>query len=237
MLETLSLKNVLCLDIETVPQYSNYDLCPDELKTLWKRKALQLRKTEENTDEILYERAGIYAEFGKIICISIGVFSDKWKRNFMLQSFFDDDEFKLLRSFKNYLDKLSPTTILCGHNGKEFDFPYISRRMIINGIGLPDLLNLHGKKPWEIQHIDTLELWKFGDYKNYTPLNLLAFILNIKSPKDDIDGSMVADVYYKEMNLLRIVEYCQKDVVTVMQVLLRLRQEELLSESEIQFYE
>ena len=169
MLETVSLKNVLCLDIETVPQYSNYDLCPNELKTLWKRKALQLRKTEEDTDEILYERAGIYAEFGKIICISIGIFSDKWKRNFILQSFFDDDEFKLLRSFKNFLDELSPATILCGHNGKEFDFPYISRRMIINGIGLPDLLNLHGKKPWEIQHLDTLELWKFGDYKNYTP--------------------------------------------------------------------
>lgn len=234
MLENIYLENVLCLDIETVPQYKSYDECPDELKGLWAKKANQLRKHEMESDEILYKRAGIYAEFGKIICISIGIvqFTNHF-RKFNLKSFFNIDEVMLLKEFKEFVNELEINTILCAHNGKEFDFPFISRRMIINGISLPNILNNHGKKPWEIQHIDTMELWKFGDYKNYTPLNLLAFILGINSPKDDIDGSMVAEVYYNDNDLLRIVEYCQKDVITVIQIVLRFRQEEILSNSEI----
>jgi DNA polymerase elongation subunit (family B) len=234
MLENIYLENILCLDIETVPQYRTFEYCPDNLKLLWSRKANLLRKNEIESDNQLYQRAGIYAEFGKIICISVGFIKfNNHFRKFHLQSFADNDESKLLLEFKKFLNNLDNSTILCAHNGKEFDFPYISRRMIIHGISLPDVLNLHGKKPWEIQHLDTLELWKFGDYKNYTPLNLLAYILGINSPKDDIDGSMVADVYYKENNLLRIVEYCQKDVITVMQVLLRLRQENILNDIDI----
>jgi DNA polymerase elongation subunit (family B) len=123
--------------------------------------------------------------------------------------------------------------VLCGHNAKEFDFPYISRRMIIHGIALPPQLDLFGKKPWEVPHIDTMELWKFGDYKSFTPLNLLAYILGIPSPKDDIDGSQVGNVYWQEKNLERIVTYCQKDVVTVMQILLRLKNESLLQTEEV----
>jgi len=234
MLENIYLENVLCLDIETVPQYKRYDDCPDEFKGLWARKANQLRKNEGESDEMLYKRAGIYAEFGKIICISIGIIQfTNHLRSFNLKSFFNNDEVSLLKEFKEYLNELEISTILCAHNGKEFDFPFISRRMIVNEISLPNILNNHGKKPLEIQHLDTMELWKFGDYKNYTPLNLLALILGINSPKEDIDGSMVADVYYYDNDLLRIVEYCQRDVITVMQIVLRFRNEEILSNNEI----
>ena len=105
--------------------------------------------------------------------------------------------------------------------------------MIINSVSLPKSLNLFGKKPWEVQHIDTMNLWRFGDFKNYTSLKLLAEVLGIPSPKDDIDGSQVAQVFYKEKNINRIVNYCEKDVLTIAQVVLRFRNEPLLDSEEI----
>ena len=152
-----------------------------------------------------------------------------------LTSFFGDDEHRLLTDFKVLLDKhfVKKNHILCAHNGKEFDFPFIARRMIVHQIALPKKLNLFGKKPWEVPHLDTLELWKFGDYKHYTSLKLLTSILGIPSPKDDIDGSEVANVYYKEKNLQRIVDYCEKDTVAVAQVLLRFNNQEILQEKDI----
>ena len=135
--------------------------------------------------------------------------------------------------FDELLRKLKNKVLLCAHNGKEFDFPYLSRRMIINNVPLPPALNYTGRKPWEVPHLDTLELWKFGDFKHYTPLNLLAHILGIQSPKDDIDGSQVHKVYWEEKNLERIVNYCQKDVITVMQILLRLKNEKILTTEEV----
>jgi 3'-5' exonuclease len=234
MTDSLPLENILCLDIETVPQYPDYNDCPEELKKLWKRKANNLSKEESDTEETLYSRAGIYSEFGKIICISTGYLHTKdGQRQFRLKSFSGDDEKELLKSFSELLKKLKSSMVMCAHNGKEFDFPYMSRRMIIHSIPLPAMLDNRGKKPWEIQHLDTMELWKFGDYKNYTPLNLLAYILGIPSPKDDIDGSQVGEVYWKTKDLPRIVTYCQKDVITVMQILLRLNGESLLKEGEI----
>lgn len=234
MLDKINLEHILFLDIETVPEESAFMLLDDEKKELWEQKSKYQRK-DEFTPEEFYERAGIWAEFGKIICISVGYFHFKGDiRTFRVTSF-HGDETQLLKEFKNLLAThfSSAKHLLCGHNAKEFDFPYIARRMIINGIPLPNKLNLFGKKPWEIPHLDTMELWKFGDYKHYTSLKLLANILGIPSPKQDIDGSMVQEVYYKENDLERIITYCELDVVTTAQVFLRLRGDGLLVDSEI----
>lgn len=230
-------QNILFLDIETVPQYAEFSAVPEEWKNLWSRKAeLLLRNRENETIESIYGRAGIYAEFGKIICISCGVIQGSGEeKKIVLKSFFGDDEKLLLYEFCEMLRKWAndPQKALCAHNGKEFDFPYLCRRLIINSMPIPAILNTAGKKPWEVNHLDTMELWKFGDFKSYTSLNLLAHSLGIPTPKDDIDGSMVGDVYWKEKNLRRIVEYCQKDVITVAQVYLRLQGEGLIGEERV----
>ena len=227
------IQNILFLDIETVPQQPVYDQLSDDWKTLWQTKATALlRNREGETPETIYERAGIYAEFGKIICISCGVIQGtENSRKLVLKSFADNDEKQLLKNFSEMLIKWSSNEpkLLCAHNGKEFDFPYICRRLVINGMPIPAILNITGKKPWEVNHLDTMELWKFGDYKSYTSLNLLAYCLGVPSSNDGIDGSMVAKVYYEEKNLDRIVTYCQKDVITLSQVFLRFSGEQHLS--------
>jgi len=227
----VKIANILFLDIETVPQESNWNSLSEAHQNLFKKKT-QYQRKEEFTAEAFYERAGIWAEFGKIICISVGYFAEN---QFRVTSFYGDDETKILVDFKTMLDKhfSKPSQVLCAHNGKEFDFPFIARRMIVNQIELPKKLNLFGKKPWEVPHLDTLELWKFGDYKHYTSLKLLTSILGIPSPKDDIDGSEVAAVYYEEKNIQRIVNYCEKDTIAVAQILLKFNNQELLKEDAI----
>ena len=227
----LKIANILFLDIETVPLESNWNSLSEAHQNLFKKKT-QYQRKEEFTPEQFYERAGIWAEFGKIICISVGYFAEN---QFRVTSFYGDDETKILVDFKILLDKhfSKPSQLLCAHNGKEFDFPFIARRMIVNQIELPKKLNLFGKKPWEVPHLDTLELWKFGDYKHYTSLKLLTSILGIPSPKDDIDGSEVAAVYYEEKNIQRIVNYCEKDTIAVAQILLKFNNQELLKEDAI----
>lgn len=234
MLQKINLEHILFLDIETVPEEENFQLLSDVKKELWEHKS-QYQRKDEITAEEFYERAGIWAEFGKIVTISVGYFNIKGNsQNFRVTSFFGEEK-KLLQDFKNLVDTHfnGPHHLLCGHNGKEFDFPYIARRMIINGISLPHKLDLFGKKPWEIPHLDTMELWKFGDYKHFTSLKLMANILGIPSPKEDIDGSMVKSVYYEEQDIDRIIKYCELDVVTTAQVFLRLRNDQLLEENEI----
>ncbi|MBO9658116.1 MAG: 3'-5' exonuclease [Chitinophagaceae bacterium] len=220
------LHNILFVDIETVPQYPEYDNLGTEWKELWGKKAeILLRNREDETIESIYNRAGIYAEFGKIICISCGVIQGTGDdRKLLLKSFAGDSEQVLLHEFSEMLRKWAgnETKYLCAHNGKEFDFPYLCRRMIINGLSIPTILNSSGKKPWEVNFLDTMELWKFGDFKNYTSLSLLATALSIPTPKDDIDGSMVGEVYWKERNIDRIANYCQKDVATTVQVFLKM---------------
>ncbi len=231
----IDFKNILFLDIETVPETEHFLDLSKEKQELFALKT-QYQRKEEFAPEEFYNRAGIWAEFGKIICISVGFFSSFDKEKvFRVKSFYNDDEQVVLTEFKGLLDKhfSNANHLLCAHNGKEFDFPYIARRMIINRIELPKKLNLFGKKPWEIPHLDTMELWKFGDYKHYTSLKLMSHILGIPSPKDDIDGSLVAEVYYKEKNLERIVKYCEKDTIAVVQLLLRLYNLELLKDTEI----
>lgn len=231
----IKMNNVLFLDIETVPQNEFWTEVPETTQELFTKKTAYQRK-EEISAEDFYERAGIWAEFGKIICISVAYFTEKDnKRNLRVTSFYGDDEKQVLLDFKELLDTHFNKAfhVLCAHNGKEFDFPYIARRMIVHQIELPSKLNLFGKKPWEVPHLDTMELWKFGDYKHYSSLQLLTTILGIPSPKDDIDGSEVANVYYKEKDLDRIVNYCEKDTIAVAQLLMRFNNEKLVEEHEI----
>src|SRR5690606_5530887 len=235
MFQKLQLDQLLFLDIETVSQEGRFGDLPRESQELWEEKTRFQRKEEVSAEEF-YERAGLMAEFGKIVCISVGHFAFKGEdRNFRVTSFYGAEP-DLLKRFKQLLqDHFNrPGHLLCAHNGKEFDFPYIARRMIINGISLPHKLDLFGKKPWEVPHLDTMELWKFGEFRHYTSLKLLTHVLGIPSPKEDMDGSMVGRVYHEEGDLDRIVAYCELDVVSTAQVLLRLANRQLLSEEEIQ---
>jgi hypothetical protein len=234
MIEKLRLDHILFLDIETVPEHEHYHALDAELQDLWETKT-QYQRKDEIDPETFYERAGIWAEFGKIVCISVGYFTLKGDiRNFRVTSFFGEEK-KILIDFANLLNNHfgQAQHLLCGHNAKEFDIPFIARRMIIHQVALPAKLNLFGKKPWEIPHLDTLELWKFGDYKHFTSLKLLTKILGIPSSKGDIDGSQVAQVYYVEKDIDRIVTYCEKDTIAVAQLFLRFRREDLLIEDEI----
>ena len=236
MIHKLNLENLLFLDIETVPETKYYSDLSEDKQKLWDSKSKYQRK-EDYSPEAFYDRAGIWAEFGKVICISVGYFTEvNSVRRFRVTSFYGD-EHGLLLEFKALIEThfSKPNQLLCAHNGKEFDFPYIARRMVIHKISLPLKLNLFGKKPWEVPHLDTLELWKFGDFKHYTSLKLLTSVLGIPSPKDDIDGSEIFRVYYEEKNVERIVTYCQKDTIAVAQVILRLRGETVLEADEIDY--
>lgn len=220
------LKDILFLDIETVAISETYDQLSERLKTQWARKSSFFKRDENQTDaDMFHLRAGIYAEFGKIVTIAFGLFTESEKGELGLRTkyFTSHDEHELLINFKQLLEKLGPSTRLCAHNGKEFDFPYISRRMLVNGISLPDVLNSSGKKPWDIQHLDTMEMWKFGDYKHYTSLDLLATIFNIPTSKGVMDGSLVNEVYYKEKDLIKISDYCVGDVIAIAQLYLRMK--------------
>ena len=231
MIQNIPLEKVLFLDIETVPNASAWDDLPESEKKLWDKKTFVQRKNEITAEDFYMERAGVMAEFGKIICISVGLVEKNGKLK--IKSFSGDDEKSLLNDFGSIFN--SPKlrdVILCAHNGKEFDFPWIARRFLINGMMPPVPFQMFGKKPWEIPHIDTMDLWKFGDYKSYVSLELLAHVFGIPTPKDDIDGSMVASIYHIDKDLFRIVKYCEKDVVTLANVFRRRRQEDLLQRSE-----
>ncbi|HYG18575.1 MAG TPA: 3'-5' exonuclease [Ohtaekwangia sp.] len=221
------LRDILFLDIETVAGTYEFSLLNERLKTQWSRKASFFRREEGQTDEDLYhERAGIYAEFGKIVCIAVGKYIENESGELVLRTkaYFGDDEKLLLSEFKAMLEKIDPANLkLCAHNGKEFDFPYLSRRMLVNCIPLPYALNLSGKKPWEIHHLDTMELWKFGDYKHFTSLDLLAAIFDVPTSKSDIDGSRVNHVYHVEKDLVKIRDYCLRDVEVLARLFLKLK--------------
>jgi len=234
VIEKINLENILFLDIETVPEVENFADLDEEKQYLFDLKT-QYQRKEDYTPEEFYDRAGIWAEFGKIVCISVGYFTFKGDiRHFRVTTFFGEEK-KILTDFSTLLNTYfnQPQHIMCGHNAKEFDFPFIARRMIINQVQIPNKLNLFGKKPWEVPHLDTLEMWKFGDFKHYTSLKLLTKVLNVPSPKDDISGNEVARVYYIDKDIDRIIIYCEKDVIAVAQIFLRLRREELLIEEEI----
>ena len=238
MLADINIKNILFLDIETVPCLENFEDLDDNFQQLWAEKTAWQRKEEYSPSEYYKLKAGVMAEFAKIICISVGyLFTEKSKNHFRIKSFYGDDEKQIIADFNTLLNSQfnKKHHKLCAHNGKEFDFPFIARRTLINGLKLPKLLDIAGKKPWEINHLDTMELWKFGDYKHYTSIKLLAALFDIPTPKDDIDGSQVAKVYWEEKDLERIKIYCQKDTLTVAQLLLKYKGEDLISENNIEF--
>lgn len=239
MLEKTPVEKILFLDIETAPQVYKYEELDEKGKELFELKT-RFQKKEDNTYAELWDmRGSIFAEFGKIVCISVGFVHDtRTGREIRMKSFAHDDEETLLKGFVKLLEEnYMRFPLLCGHNAKEFDFPYICRRMLINGMKIPSILDLAGKKPWEIPHLDTMELWKFGDFKAYTSLALLCHVFNIPTPKDDISGADVARVYYEEKDLPRITLYCEKDVVALIQLFLRLKGENLIVEGDIIYSE
>ncbi len=236
MNKQLQFEKILFLDIETVPQAYQFEQLDDKSRALFEAKNRFQISPEKSIEQIFDERGGILAEFGKIVCISVGMLHEGSQgKSIRLKSFYHDDEETLLKQFKRLLEDHynTPYHVLCVHNSKEFDIPYICRRMLINGLALPNILQISGKKPWEINHIDTMELWKFGDYKSYTSLSLLCHVLGIPTPKDDISGADVARVYYEENDLQRIMVYCEKDVVALIQLYLRLQGEALVDEFNI----
>ena len=238
MLEQIKIKNVLFLDIETVPIKENFEDLSATFQKLWEEKTVWQRKDDISPSDFYKLKAGIMAEFAKIICISVGyLFTEKSENHFRIKSFYGDDEKQIITDFNTLLNSQfnKKQHQLCAHNGKEFDFPFIARRTLINELKLPKLLDIAGKKPWEINHLDTMELWKFGDYKHYTSIKLLAALFEIPTPKDDIDGSQVAKVYWEEKDLERIKIYCQKDTLTVAQLLLKYKGQDLISENNIEF--
>jgi len=228
------MEHILFLDIETASIEESYSQLDVRMQQLWDKKAEKLKHTEDQTPSQLYKNAGIYAEFGKIICISAAYMKNNKLR---IKSFYDTEEKTLLQNFADLLQTYfsKKNNQLCAHNGKEFDFPYLCRRMLINGIRIPDILNVAGRRPWETKFLDTMEMWKFGDYKNYTSLDLLSAVFGISSPKEDIDGSMIHEIYWQLKDLQRIKNYCERDVLTVAQLFLRYQGKELLTDEQIVF--
>lgn len=243
MLEQIDLKDVLVLDIETVSNTKSYEDLSEPMQKLWQIKAEQIQRRMPEEDhmsvsDLFPEKAGIFAEFGKIVCISVGVFKQvEGQLKFFLKSYYGADEKKLLEEFSSMLQKFIPDTrykYLCGHNIKEFDIPYTCRRMLINGLEMPTALQINGKKPWELNHLlDTLEQWKFGDYKNYTSLKLLCGVFNIPTPKDDIDGSEVGKTFWNENDVDRIEVYCKKDVLATARLLMAYKLMPLIADEDV----
>jgi 3'-5' exonuclease len=239
MLDKVNIENIFFIDTETVPQYPDFLEMPEDFAKLWIDKAEKLKSTEpDETPEMLYNtRAGIYSEFGKIVCISVGYFRKETNGlKFRVKSYYDEEEKKVLLQFSKMIHShFKPTThFLCAHNGREFDFPFIARRMLVNNMELPAIFDLYGKKPWEIEYfLDTMQLWRFGDIKNYTSLKLMCYILNIPTPKTDIEGKDVANVFWKEHNLKRIADYCEKDVLAIARLVMRYKGMEIIPDEDV----
>ena len=237
-MQNIRLENLLLIDIETVSEHPTFSGLNDDWKQLWEEKVQRQLPENVTAEEFYPQRAGVMAEFSKVVCISVGYFKRDGKDlHLRVKSFYGDDEKILLQDFIAALQKMESNNnkwSFTGHNIKEFDIPFICRRLLINGLGIPLFLDFQNMKPWETNMIDTFQYWRFGDYKHYTSLKLLAAALNVPSPKDDIDGSMVGDVYWVEKNLERIVTYCQKDVVTTANIVLRFKNLPLLAETDVE---
>jgi len=222
----------LVLDIETVPCRESWVELEEPLQNHWRYKAGHISLPEDeqgHPDRSFESRAGIYAEFGKVVCIGLGLFAKDEQGNSLkirLKALTNHDEKALLSEFARTVQafiQVNKEIIFCGHNIREFDIPFLCRRFLINGLPLPDSMDFGGMKPWQVPMEDTLQLWRFGDYKHYTSLDLLATVLNVPSSKTNMDGSQVADVYWKEKNLEKIADYCLQDIYTTALVYLKLK--------------
>lgn len=234
-----SYKNLMVIDIETASVHSGYEEMNERFRALWDKKSSTLQNPDELPSEELYrDKGAIYAEFGKVICISVGIFTEsKNGYGLRIKSIALDTEYENLMAFKHLIESKFDSKLLrlIAHNGKEFDFPYLCRRMLVNSIPIPAALDVRDKKPWEIHHFDTMDLWKFGDRKNFTSLELLAALFDIPSSKDDIDGSMVNKVFHDDHDLQRIAEYCRRDVMVTAQIFLRLFGLPAIAEKNIEY--
>ena len=233
MFKNLNYSKILFFDIETVPIKYDFKDLDERGQQLWSKKTRFIQERENLNAEEVYEKAGIYAEFGKVVCISLGFILQKdGETQIRLKSIANEEEQVLLQEFIDLLNSYytAPDFLFCAHNGKEFDIPFLCRRILINGKKIPNILNVSGKKPWEIKHLDTMELWKFGDFKNYTSLDLLSYVFNIPTPKNDMDGSQVAKVFYEDKDLDRIIHYCEKDVVATIQLFRKYQGESIINE-------
>ncbi len=233
------LKEVLVLDIETVSTVKNFQELPKRMQSQWVKKCNYLRNEENLTEEELYfQKGAIYAEFGKVITIALGLFQidENNELKLRVKTIHNHNEKSLLEEFKELIEKFDSDHLkLCAHNGKEFDYPYLCRRMLLNGIKIPNALDIRNRKPWEIQHLDTLDMWKFGDRKNFTSLELMTTIFDIESSKDDIDGSQVNEIYYHQNGLERIAEYCSNDVIATAQLFLKMNNMNTITKANITF--
>lgn len=247
LFDAFDLHNILFLDIETVPAVADFEEMGEEMQELWAHKARSVLRKQPHEEleydeiaEAFADRAGIYAEFGKIVCISVGFLTkqpDSPEPVLRLKSFYNHLEANLLEDFCEILGKhfSNPDKYaICGHNIREFDVPYICRRLMVNQMPFPRILDIAGRKPWETKHLlDTMEMWKFGDIKNYTSLRLLAAVFGFPSPKDDISGADVATVYWQERDLDRIASYCEKDVLATVQLFLRMKRLPILRHDQV----
>lgn len=234
------IKNVLFIDLETIAAHRSYEELSPRMQQLWGKRATLIRKRTESEDDsdaaLYYTQAGISAEFGRIACIAFGgvYFNENDEPALKVASFAHDSEVEMLLTFKQLIEKYNQDQlVLCAHNGKEFDFPFLCRRMLVNGIDLPRSLQLAGKRPWEILHQDTMELWKFGDYKAHTSLDLLAAVFDIPGSKGEMSGDQVTRVYYEENDLDKICRYCREDVVVLSQLYLKMHLQPPVKEENI----
>ncbi len=217
------ISRVLFLDIETARSHYSLKDMGTGMQEMWRHKANNLKGEVGNSPEERYiNRAAIYAEFGKVVCISFGlVYWQEGKAHLKVKSFYGEDESKILQDFKELLNDKLDGWKLCAHNGKEFDFPFLGRRYLINQLEPPRVLQVQGKKPWEVPYLDTMDLWRFGDYKNYTRLELLCHVFEVPSPKEEVDGSQVGELFWEQKEWEKIARYCERDVIATVQVFLR----------------
>lgn len=239
-------EDLIIIDIETASIHPDFQHMDDVWKNLWEEKVARSLPEKITAAEFYPLRAGVMAEFSKIICISMGYFNREESLHMRVKSFYGHDEGVLLKGFLatlNKIENINNNWCFAGHNIKEFDIPFICRRLLVNGIALPKYLDFQNMKPWETNIVDTFQYWRFGDYKNFTSLKLLAATMGVPSPKDDIDGSMVGELYWsgdeeqRASNLKRIAVYCQKDVVTTGNIILRFKNLEMVHPDDIDIVE
>lgn len=235
-MQNIRLEELILIDIETVSAQNQFHSLNNNWQQLWQEKVIKMLPPNISIEEMYEQKAGVMAEFSKIVCVSIGYFKKEPKWELRIKSFFGEEEKLVLQNFMNavsQMHRVNDKWIFAGHNIKEFDIPFLCRRLLVNHFAIPDYLNFQNKKPWETNIVDTFQYWRFGDYKNFTSLNLLAACLGIASPKDDMDGSMVGKIYWQEKDIERIATYCQKDIATVANIILRFKNMDLFTENQI----
>lgn len=214
----------LFIDIETVAQKSNFGKLSPSFQNLWTHKANQLNYVQEanvpySVEDAYVKNAAFYPEFGRIVCISIGMFIQRnTEVEFVSKSFYADNERGLIKDFLNCYQKYfnhSDRYKLCGHNVIEFIIPFIGRRSLIHGLKLPSKFNLMDRKPWQLDYVrDTLSMWKFGAFKNAVSLETLCTVFDIDT-QDIFPGEDVHRRYWEEQAYDEIMQRSKMQIRAV----------------------